>query len=271
MSTVQRSKSATASAGTDDACAIRLEHIVTRLKGRTIHENVNLCVRQGEILGLVGASGSGKTTLLREIIGLESPNEGRITIAGEPLQALDAMSERRLRESCGVVFQGGALFSSLSVFDNVAMPLRELKLLEEPLVSQLVCQKLRSVGLQPDAAHLMPAQLSGGMVKRAALARALALEPELLLLDEPTSGLDPISGSRFIELISRLHRELRFTALIVTHDLDVLRHLCDRVAVLADRRLVAVGPLKQVVTVEHRFVREFFNGLRVAYSADAGI
>ncbi len=269
MNTVQRPESAPTFGQTDDRCAIQLEHIVTRLEGRTIHENVTLCVRQGEILGLVGASGSGKTTLLREIIGLESPSEGRITVAGELLQALDAMSESRLRESCGVVFQGGALFSSLSVFDNVAMPLRELKLLEEPLISQLVCQKLRSVGLRPDAAHLMPAQLSGGMVKRAALARALALEPELLLLDEPTSGLDPISGARFIELISRLHRELRFTALIVTHDLDVLRLLCDRVAVLADLRLVAVGPLEEVVAVEHPFVREFFGGIRTPHSGAA--
>jgi len=262
MSTLPRTQDAPALAPAPEACAIRLEGIVTRLEGHTIHENVSLCVRQGEILGLVGASGSGKTTLLREIIGLENPSEGQITVAGKRLQALDAMSESRLRESCGVVFQGGALFSSMTVFDNVAMPLRELKLLDEPFIAQLVCQKLRSVGLRPDAAHLMPEQLSGGMVKRAALARALALEPELLLLDEPTSGLDPISGARFIELISRLHRELRFTALIVTHDLEVLRHLCDRVAVLAERRLVAVGPLEEIVTADHAFVREFFSGMR---------
>ena len=270
MTSAQQTENSSADASAADVCAIRLEHIVTRLEGRSIHEDVNLCVRHGEILGLVGASGSGKTTLLREIIGLESPSGGEITVADVPLLALDAMSESRLRESCGVVFQGGALFSSLTVFDNIAMPLRELKLLEEPLIAQLVCQKLRSVGLRADAAHLMPAQLSGGMVKRAALARALALEPELLLLDEPTSGLDPISGARFIELISRLHRELRFTALIVTHDLEVLRHLCDRVAVLADRRLVAVGPLEKVITADHAFIREFFNGMREAQSGTAG-
>lgn len=262
MNTVETAKNAAAAATAADQCAIRLEHVATRFEGRTIHQDVSLCVRPGEILGLVGASGSGKTTLLREIIGLQPPTEGHITIGGQPLESLDIVSESRLRESCGVVFQGGALFSSMSVFDNVAMPLRELQLLEEALVIQLVCHKLISVGLRPDAAHLMPSQLSGGMVKRAALARALALEPELLLLDEPTAGLDPIAGTRFIELISRLHRQLRFTALIVTHDLEVLQHLCDRVAVLAEQRLVALGPLDEVITGAHPFVREFFNGMR---------
>ncbi|MDE2149232.1 MAG: ABC transporter ATP-binding protein [Gammaproteobacteria bacterium] len=253
--------SATAPAG-EDGCVVRLEHIGTRFGERVIHRGIDLCVRRGEILALVGGSGSGKTTLLREMIGLQAPTEGCVIISGQRLESLDAQTQQRLRENCGVLFQGGALFSGLNVFDNIAMPLRELNLLDEALILQLVCHKLRMVGLEAEAAHLMPAQLSGGMVKRAALARALILEPELLFLDEPTSGLDPIASEKFVQLIRALHRELGFTVVLVTHDLNMLMDLCDRVAVLADQRIVALGRLDQVIACDHPFVCNFFRSIR---------
>lgn len=244
-------------------CVIRIEHLTARYGDRLIYRDVNLCIRTGEILGLVGASGSGKTTLLREMLNLEIPTEGCVTLMGQRLADADLQTQQKLRESCGVLFQGGALFSALTVFDNVAMPLRELHLLEECLISQLVCRKLRMVGLGPETAHLLPAQLSGGMVKRVALARALALEPELLFLDEPTSGLDPIASDNFVTVLRRLHSELHFTVVLVTHDLSMLVELCDRVAVLADQGIVALGTLAEVTAMDHPFVRHFFRSLPV--------
>lgn len=243
-------------------CVIRLEQVGTRFGEQVVHRNIDLCVRHGEILALVGGSGSGKTTLLRVMIGLQAPSEGRVTVAGQRLDALDEHAQKQLRENCGVLFQGGALFSGLNVFDNIAMPLRELNLLDDGLISQLVCHKLRMVGLGPETAHLLPAQLSGGMVKRAALARALALEPELLFLDEPTSGLDPIASENFVALIRELHRELGFSVVLVTHDLNMLFDICDRVAVLADQKIVALGTLTEVMACDHPFVRHFFRSVR---------
>jgi phospholipid/cholesterol/gamma-HCH transport system ATP-binding protein len=243
-------------------CVIDMQHIWTQLDGQLIHRDIDLCVRRGEILGLVGASGSGKTVLLREMIGLQQPTQGSVSVFGQQLDRLDAAAAQSLRNRIGVMFQGGALFSTLNVFDNIALPLRESQLVDESLIRQLVCMKLGMVGLPADAAGKPPSELSGGMVKRAALARALALEPELLFLDEPTSGLDPISSQIFVELVRSLHQELRFTMVMVTHDLETLRDLCHRVAVLADQRLIAVAPLDEVMQVDNPFITAFFHGHR---------
>ncbi len=240
-------------------CVLSLEHVYTRYAGESVHEDISLCVWRGEVLGLVGGSGSGKTTLLRQMIGLDHPQAGEVLLFGAPLSRIGASAERRLRDRCGVLFQGGALFSSLSVFENIALPLREKRLLDEEAVARLVSLKLDMVGLSPRDATRMPAELSGGMIKRVALARALALEPELLLLDEPTSGLDPASGEAFVRLIQSLREGLELTVVLISHDVDTLVDLCDRIAVLAEHRIVSVGSLSEVLASEHPFARGFFH------------
>lgn len=242
------------------ACVVRMEHIWTCFGKHLVHRDVSLCLNRGEKLGLVGASGSGKTALMREMIGLLQPARGKVYVFGTPLDEITPSRQQALRNCCGVLFQGGALFTDLTVFDNIALPLRELRLLDEDLIWHLVCLKLRMVGLDARVARLKPAELSGGMVKRVGLARALALEPELLFLDEPTSGLDPVAGRNFIRLLSALHRDLGFSMVMITHDLNPLRELCDRIAVLADTHLVALGTLEEILACDHPFVRQFFNG-----------
>ncbi|MGA9853783.1 MAG: ATP-binding cassette domain-containing protein [Gammaproteobacteria bacterium] len=244
----------------NDESVIRLEHVGTRLGEQLIHRDISLSVNRGEILGVVGKSGSGKTTLLREMIGLQAPTEGHVYLFGQCLDTLNSGQLAALHLRCGILFQSGALFSAFNVFDNIAFPLRESRFVDESLVRQLVCMKLGMVGLDRDAALRLPAELSGGMVKRAALARALALEPELLVLDEPTSGLDPLASEDFIKLLSTLHQELGFTLVMVTHDLDVMRDLCQVLAVLADGRLLAYGSTAEVRNSGEPLVREFFHG-----------
>lgn len=242
--------------------AIEIRNLYTRIGEVWIHHGLNLEVARGEVVALVGGSGSGKTTLLRQMIGLLQPDRGEIRILGEPPLGGGTERERALRRRFGVLFQEGALFSALNVYDNVAFPLRELKALDEHLIHDIVMFKLAMVEMLPRHARLMPAELSGGMVKRVALARALALEPELLLLDEPTAGLDPDRANSFVRLIRTLMDELGLTVVFVTHDLNTLAALSARVAVLAEQRILIYGSIDEVVRFDHPFIRNFFLGER---------
>jgi len=237
---------------------IGVRDLSTRFGETWIHRHVNLDIGRGEMVALVGGSGSGKTTLLRQMIGLLAPTQGSIRLFGEPLYGGGVERERALRRRFGVLFQHGALFSSFSVYDNIAFPLRELRSLDEELIHDLVMLKLTLVELLPRHSLLMPAELSGGMVKRVALARALALEPELLLLDEPTAGLDPDRSDNFVRLIRVLGKELGLTVVLITHDLDTLTALASRVAVLGDQRILAFASLDEVIHIDHPFIRNFF-------------
>lgn len=241
---------------------IELDGVCTSFRGHVVHRDLSLQVRAGQIVGLLGGSGSGKTTLLREILGLLRPDSGAVRLFGVDLNEPDVVLQRNLRRRLGMLFQHGALFSALSVFENIAFPLRELRCLDEDWIRRLVHLKLAMVGLGNGHGKLMPAELSGGMVKRVALARALALEPELLLLDEPTAGLDPDRSQNFVELIGDLQRELGLTVVMVTHDLNTLAGLASHVAVLADHRILAFGTRAEIMTVDHPFVTGFFGADR---------
>jgi phospholipid/cholesterol/gamma-HCH transport system ATP-binding protein len=240
-----------------DVPVLVVDDVWTRFGQTDVHRGVNLQIEAGEIVALIGGSGSGKTTLLREVVGLQRPNQGDIRIFGESLVQSGRKQRTRLRR-VGVMFQHGALFSAFSVFDNIAFPLRELKLFDREAIRRLVMVKLEMVGLDASHAWLLPAELSGGMVKRVALARALALEPEFLVLDEPTAGLDPGRSAAFVRLIKMLHAELHLTVLMVTHDLETLSSLATRIVALADHKVVASGPLADVIAHPHPFVQSFF-------------
>lgn len=237
---------------------VAINDLSTRLGGAWIHRHLNLEIAAGELVALVGGSGSGKTTLLRQMIGLLTPTQGTIRLFGEPLFGGGVARERALRQRFGVLFQQGALFSALNVFDNIAFPLRELRCFDATTIRDLVMLKLEMVELLPQHALLLPAELSGGMVKRVALARALALEPELLLLDEPTAGLDPDRSAGFVRLIRRLGDELGLTVLLVTHDVATLAALTTHVAVLAEQHILTYGTLDEVKQFDHPFIRNFF-------------
>ena len=228
-----------------------------------IHENLDLEVRRGEILGVVGGSGTGKSVLMRSIIGLQTPDAGEITVFGEPTIGRDETEAVDIRKRWGILFQGGALFSTLTVAENVAVPLREFYPdLDGALLEEIAGYKVVMTGLPADAAPKFPAELSGGMKKRAGLARALALDPELLFLDEPTAGLDPIGAAQFDQLTRSLQTTLGLTVFLITHDLDTLYAICDRIAVLADKKVIAVGTIPELLALDHPWIEEYFKGPR---------
>ena len=234
---------------------------VFRAAGRdtVIHQDLDLRIDRGEVLSIVGGSGSGKTVLLRQMLGLEVPHRGSVTVLGEPASQL---GREGAASRVGMLFQHGALFSAFDVLDNIAFALRELQNLPADLIHDVAMVKLQMVGLDPSAAHKMPADQSGGMIKRVALARALIMDPPLLLLDEPTAGLDPGSADEFCALLKSLHQELGLTVVMVTHDLDTLLELSTRIAVVADRHIVAEGSAAHVMAQPHPFIKEFFLGER---------
>jgi len=228
-----------------------------------IHDGLDLDVRRGEILGVVGGSGTGKSVLMRSIIGLQTPTQGDIRVFGEPTIGREETDAVEIRKRWGVLFQGGALFSTLTVAENVEVPLREFyPQLDQALLDQIASYKVVMTGLPADAGPKYPAELSGGMKKRAGLARALALDPELLFLDEPTAGLDPIGAAAFDELTKSLQRTLGLTVFLITHDLDTLYAICDRVAVLADKKVIAVGTIDELLALDHPWIEEYFKGPR---------
>ncbi len=250
--------------------AIRVRGLVTRFGEQTVHDGLDLDVRRGEILGVVGGSGTGKSVLMRAILGLRPPQGGSIEVLGVDALSRDPQDRAHIERHTGVLFQDGALFSSLTVGENVEVPLKEHhRTLDDALRYELSLLKVKLAGLPADAIDKLPAQLSGGMRKRAGLARALALDPPLLFLDEPTAGLDPIGAAAFDRLIRTLQEALGLTVFLITHDLDTLYAICDRVAVLADKKVIAAAPLAEVERIEHPWIQEYFNGPRGRAARDA--
>jgi phospholipid/cholesterol/gamma-HCH transport system ATP-binding protein len=240
---------------------IRIHGLVNRFGTQVVHDGLDMEVYPDEIFGVVGGSGAGKSVLLRTILGLRRADAGTVQMYGQDMQALSRTERRALVQSYGVTFQNGALISSLTVAQNIQLPLREYHAMEEETLDELAELNLALVGLPPDSAVKYPAQLSGGMVKRAALARALSLEPKLLFLDEPTSGLDPISAAAFDELLLYLHSRLRLTVVMITHDLDTLFRTCTRVGVIVDHRMIT-DSLDGMLTNPHPWIHEYFHGSR---------
>lgn len=237
---------------------LSVEHVVNRFGEQTVHDGVNLEVKRGEILGIVGSSGSGKSVLLKTMVGLHKPTAGKIILAGK---SLDSLTPFELASERAMLFQEGALFSSLTVAENIMFPLKEYTNLPEQARQQLVQLKLALVGMEAEAASKYPAELSGGMKKRVALARALAMDPMILFLDEPTAGLDPLLASGFDEMIVKLNKSLGITVVMVTHDLNSLFLICDRVAVLVDKKML-VDTLPNLLKNQHPWIKEYFHGIR---------
>ena len=242
---------------------IRVRGLKNGFGSQIVHEGLDLDVRKGEILGVVGGSGTGKSVLMRSIIGLQKPMEGDVTVFGESMIDRSEDEATAIRKRWGILFQGGALFSTLTVAENVQVPLREFYgKLSQSLLDEIAAYKVVMSGLNADAGPKYPSELSGGMKKRAGLARALALDPELLFLDEPTAGLDPIGAAAFDELTSELQKTLGLTVFLITHDLDTLYAICDRVAVLADKKVIAIGTIEELLATDHPWIQEYFNGPR---------
>ena len=249
-------------AQTADAPVIEIEQLVNQFGQQKVHNNLDLAIRRGEVLGLIGGSGSGKSVLVRSILGLQKPTSGRIRWFGQDVATLDDAARNALEQRIGVLFQAGALFSSLTVLENVLVPLKEYTQLNPEFATVLARLKLQLTGLPANAAAKYPEQLSGGMRKRAGLARALALDPEVIFLDEPTSGLDPNGADAFDALIKTLHQALNLTVILVTHDLDTIFAVCDRVAVLGDGKVIVVDSPDVVAQFDHPWIRETFGGTR---------
>lgn len=245
----------------DSEMVIRVRGLVTRFGRQVVHDGVDLDVRRGEVLGVVGGSGSGKSVLLKEILGLIEPAAGTIEVFGQDRRRLDDTGRAAIERRWGVLFQDGALFSSMTVTENVMVPLKEHTRLPAATIADVARIKIAMVGLPPEAGAKFPSELSGGMRKRAGLARALALDPDILFLDEPTAGLDPIGAAAFDQLIGSLQQSLGLTVLMVTHDLDSLVAICDRIAVLIGKRLI-VGTLDSLLHENDPWIRDYFQGPR---------
>jgi phospholipid/cholesterol/gamma-HCH transport system ATP-binding protein len=256
-------------AGEEREKIIEVRGLKNQFGSQVVHEGLDLDVYRGEVLGIVGGSGTGKSVLLRSIVGLLRPTEGEVKVFGVDLTKLSDDDRRTLERRWGVLFQEGALFSGLTVAQNIQVPLREHLHLPQDLMDQIAAVKIGLVGLSPDAGAKFPAELSGGMTKRAGLARALALDPEIVFLDEPTSGLDPIRAAAFDQLILQLKETMGLTVFMVTHDLDSLHAICDRIAVLAEKRVLVTGTMDDMLEQDHPWIREYFHGPRARASASA--
>lgn len=245
-----------------DQVAIRVRDLEVVFGNKAVLDHLDLDIMRGEVLGVIGASGSGKSVLARTILGLLPKRNGVIEIFGRNLDDLREAERRALEQRCGVMFQQGALFSSLTIAENIQLPMREILHLSPRLLTELAMLKLDMVGLPLDAAEKYPAELSGGMTKRAALARALALDPEILFLDEPTSGLDPIAADAFDQLLLTLKASLNLTVMMITHDLSSLHTTCDRIAAIAKGKIIALGTLEDLLMHENPWLKQYFSGER---------
>lgn len=241
---------------------IEAHGIVNKFGKQVVHDGLDLTLQKGEILGLVGGSGSGKSVLLRTLLGLHKPNAGSVIVGGMHVSDMDDTQKKEMAKKWGVLFQDGALFSGFNVLDNICLPLREHTDLADKDIQSLAMFKLHIVGLKPETARKKPSELSGGMAKRAGIARSLALDPEILFLDEPTAGLDPVAAAAFDDLILQLRRILGLSVLIITHDLDTLVDVCDRIAMIVDKKIVT-GTVEEMMKMEHPQIREYFRGSRM--------
>ncbi len=248
---------------------IQVRGLKNQFGKQVVHENLDLDVYRGEVIGIVGGSGTGKSVLLRSIVGLNNPAEGEIRVFGENLRELPDEERRKAETRWGVLFQQGALFSGLTVAQNIQVPLREHLHLPQELMDEIAALKIALVGLGPEARDKYPSELSGGMIKRASLARALALDPEIVFLDEPTAGLDPIGAAAFDQLILQLKQAMGLTVFMVTHDLDSLHAICDRIAVLAEKKVLVTGTMKDMLRQDHPWIREYFHGPRARAATEA--
>lgn len=247
---------------------IEVKNLTNKFGSNVVHDGLNLSLRRGEILGIIGGSGSGKSVLLRSMLGLHSPTAGEVLVQGRDLNKLSKEEADDIEKTWGVLFQDGALFSGLTTLDNVAFPLREYTKLDDAAIEHIALFKLQTTGLGPEVADRYPASLSGGMVKRAGLARALALDPTILFLDEPTAGLDPLAAAAFDDLLLELRTILGLTVVIITHDLDTLVRVCDRIAMIVDKKIIC-GTLDEMMQSDHPQIHEYFHGPRMHAVHDA--